>query len=133
MKANKIADFVTLIKLFFIGIKEIGPKKLIVLIAAAISKSQEKNSLDELNKVAGYIGIPANIIQAKTRKRDVVEARQVAMYLAKRNTKESLSAIGRNIGGKDHATVVHACKTVDNLLETNRDFREKWLPLIISQ
>jgi chromosomal replication initiator protein len=131
--SDKIADFFTLIQLFFIGLKELGIKKLIVLLSSAISKSQERNSLDELNRVAGYIGIPADMILEKNRKRDIVEARQVAMYLAKRNTRESLSAIGRHIGGKDHATVIHACKTVDNLLETNRDYRNKWLPLIISQ
>jgi chromosomal replication initiator protein len=102
-------------------------------LSSAISKSQERNSLDELNKVAHFIGIPADAIKEKTRKREIVEARQVAMYLAKRNTKESLAVIGRNIGSKNHTTVLYACKTVDNLLETNRSFREKWLPLIISQ
>jgi len=133
MKVNRIADYATLIKLFFIGLKEIGTKKLIVVLSSAISKSQERNSLDELNKVAHFIGIPADAIKEKTRKREIVEARQVAMYLAKRNTKESLAVIGRNIGSKNHTTVLYACKTVDNLLETNRSFREKWLPLIISQ
>jgi len=48
-----------------------------------------------------------------------VQARQVAMYFSKNLTKSSLATIGSQIGGKDHATVLHACKTVNNLVETD--------------
>ena len=79
-----------------------------------------------LRKVSEYCEIPVNDIVKKTRKRYHLEPRQVAMYLAKRDTTESLSAIGWRLGGKDHATVIHSAKTVKNLLETNVSFREKW-------
>ncbi|MDP4988544.1 MAG: chromosomal replication initiator protein DnaA, partial [Polaribacter sp.] len=63
-------------------------------------------------------------LQSKTRKRHVVQARQLAMYFAKRLTKASLASIGSQIGHRDHATVLHACKTVDNLTETDKQFKK---------
>ena len=54
-------------------------------------------------------------LQSKTRKRHIVQARQLAMFFAKKLTKASLANIGQQIGHRDHATVLHACKTVDNL------------------
>ncbi len=60
---------------------------------------------------------------AKSRKQDIVLARQVAMYLAKTHTNAPLKAIGEKIGGKNHATVVHACKVVGNLLETSKQVK----------
>jgi chromosomal replication initiator protein len=53
-----------------------------------------------------------------------VQARQLAMYFSKRMTKASLASIGSQIGNRDHATVLHACKTVDNMLETDKQFRK---------
>lgn len=58
-----------------------------------------------------------------TRKRNVVQARQLSMYFAKKYTKASLVLIGEKCGKKDHATVIHALKTIDNLLETDKQFR----------
>ena len=58
-----------------------------------------------------------------TRKRNVVQARQLSMYFAKKYTKASLVVIGEKCGKKDHATVIHALKTIDNLLETDKQFR----------
>jgi chromosomal replication initiator protein len=63
-------------------------------------------------------------LQSKTRKRHIVQARQLAMYFSKRMTKASLASIGSQIGNRDHATVLHACKTVDNMLETDKQFRK---------
>ena len=64
-------------------------------------------------------------MKSKTRKREIVQARQVAMYFSKNLTKSSLATIGSQIGGKDHATVLHACKTVNNLVETDKTFRNQ--------
>ncbi len=64
-----------------------------------------------------------DILQSKSRKRNVVQARQIAMFFAKRFTKASLATIGTQIGKRDHATVLHACKTVGNLSETDRQFK----------
>ena len=60
---------------------------------------------------------------SKTRKREIVQARQIAMYLSRSLTKTSLSSIGSQLGGKDHATVLHACNTVSDLMDTDRSFR----------
>ena len=54
----------------------------------------------------------------------MVQARQLAMFFAKKYTKLSLANIGKYIGKRDHATVLHACKTVDNLNETDKQFRK---------
>jgi chromosomal replication initiator protein len=65
------------------------------------------------------------MLQSKTRKREIVQARQVAMYFSKSLTKSSLATIGAQIGGKDHATVLHACKTVNNLMDTDKHFKSQ--------
>lgn len=62
-----------------------------------------------------------------TRRRDLVIARQISMLLSKENTRQSLSYIGYHIGRKDHATVLHAIKTVKNLIETKDKVTTGWL------
>lgn len=62
-------------------------------------------------------------LKKKSRKREIVEARQLAMYLAKEYTTASLATIGYEIGKKDHATVLHSCKVVNNLQETYGNYR----------
>jgi chromosomal replication initiator protein len=74
--------------------------------------------------VCEYFNIDVEMLKSKTRKREIVQSRQIAMYFAKSLTKSSLSTIGAKIGGKDHATVLHACKTVNNLLETDKRFKD---------
>ena len=74
--------------------------------------------------VSEYFQISIEELQSKTRKRHVVQARQLAMFFAKKYTKLSLANIGKYIGKRDHATVLHACKTVDNLNETDKQFRK---------
>ena len=63
-------------------------------------------------------------LQSKTRKRHIVQARQLAMFFAKKLTKASLASIGTQIGKRDHATVLHACKTVNNLSTTDKQFKK---------
>ena len=81
-------------------------------------------SIDYIQKVVcEYFGLPVDVLQAKTRKREIVQARQIAMFFSKNLTKSSLSTIGAVIGSKDHATVLHACKTINNLMETDKRFK----------
>ena len=75
-----------------------------------------------IQAVCSHFGLDTNAIHSKSRKRDVVQARQIAMYLAKNYTDFSTSKIGSLIGGKDHATVLHACKTISELREVNKPF-----------
>jgi chromosomal replication initiator protein len=78
---------------------------------------------DIIKKVADYYGIEVNAINTRSRKREVVLVRQVAMYLAKKHLDMSTSKIGKYIGDRDHATVLHACKTIENLADTDKQFR----------
>ena len=80
---------------------------------------------DIINKVAGYYGIEPNSINTRSRKREIVLVRQVAMFLAKKYLDMSTAKIGHYVGGRDHATVVHACKTIPNLAETDKQFRNE--------
>ena len=73
--------------------------------------------------VCNYFNISDEVFLSKTRKREIVQARQIAMYLSRNLTKTSLSSIGAQLGGKDHATVLHACNTVGDLMDTDRSFR----------
>ena len=66
---------------------------------------------DILKVVCKHFDLEPSAIHTKSRKREVVQARQIAMYLAKNHTDFSTSKIGKFIGNKDHATVLHACKT----------------------
>jgi len=81
--------------------------------------------IDEI--VSESFGVTVERMKAKDRKRkrEEVEARQFAMWWREQNTKESQESIGDRYGGRDHATVIHARKTVNNLMETNKVFREK--------
>jgi len=94
------------------------------MIDKLIKNSRREISINYIQKiVCDYYNIPLNLIQSKTRKREIVQARQVAMFFSKSLTKSSLATIGTQIGGKDHATVLHACKTVNNLIDTDKQFR----------
>ncbi|WP_068598509.1 chromosomal replication initiator protein DnaA [Vaginella massiliensis] len=93
-------------------------------LANFINHSKKEISIDYIQKtVCDYFKIPLEQLQSKTRKRDVVQARQLAMFFAKKYTKASLQSIGNKIGNRDHATVLHACKTVSNLSDTDKIFR----------
>jgi len=90
-----------------------------------VKNTKKEVSIDYIQKeVSKYFDMDVATLQSKTRKRHIVQARQLAMYFAKRLTKTSLASIGNQIGQRDHATVLHACKTVDNLTETDKQFRK---------
>ena len=90
-----------------------------------VKNTKKEVSIDYIQKVVSkYFEMDVTTLQSKTRKRHIVQARQLAMYFAKRMTKASLASIGSQIGSRDHATVLHACKTVDNLTETDKQFRK---------
>jgi chromosomal replication initiator protein len=73
--------------------------------------------------VCEYFDLPVDLLKAKTRKREIVQARQISMYFAKKLTKNSLKTIGEYFGGRDHSTVIHSCQTVEDLMETDRKFK----------
>ena len=94
------------------------------MIDKFVKNTSREISIDFIQKiVCDYFDIPVDAINSKTRKRDIVQARQLAMYYSKKHTKASLATIGLHCGNKDHATVLHACRTVNNLIETDKQFR----------
>ncbi len=95
------------------------------MIDKFVKNTAREVSIDYIQKVVSdYFNMPVELMKSKTRKREIVQARQIAMYFSKKLTKSSLASIGMQCGGKDHATVLHACKTVNNLLDTDKTFRK---------
>lgn len=81
-------------------------------------------TVEEIQRiVAEFYDIPSDLLRAKTRKQEIVIARQVAMYLAKELTNASLKTIGLNFGGRDHSTVIHAYQTVEEQIKIDPKFR----------
>lgn len=102
-----------------------------VELAAQITEKivgEEKNdlSIDRIQRsVCEYFNISRDELVSKSRRRQIVQARQIAMYLCRNLISNcSLSSIGAEIGGKDHATVLHACSTVSDLMSTDRVFKK---------
>ena len=94
------------------------------LIDRFVSNSIQEVSVEYIvNVICNYQDIAIEDFYSKSKKRELVQARQLAMYFSRKHTKLSLSVIGQQCGGKDHATVLHALKTVTNLLETDKQFR----------
>ena len=115
---------VSLLAQSMINKREITLELAAKLINKLVKNSKRELSIEYISKVVcDYFNMPVESLQAKTRKREIVQARQIAMYFSKSLTKYSLASIGAQIGSKDHATVLHACKTVNNLKDTDKNFR----------
>jgi chromosomal replication initiator protein len=107
----------------------LNKKEVTLDLAKQILKNFVKNNTREISiefiqkLVCDYFTIPVEQVKSKTRKREIVQARQISMYYAKDLTKSSLKTIGMHFGGRDHSTVIHACQTVNDLMETDKKFR----------
>ncbi len=89
------------------------------------TKKQVNISIEYItNIVCKQFGVDENKVREKNRKKEVVIARQVAMYLAKTLTKSSLKTIGLHFGGRDHSTVIHAHNTIDQLKQKDAQFKQ---------
>jgi chromosomal replication initiator protein len=90
-----------------------------------VGEQQNDITIDKVQKVVcDYFNISRTELVSKTRKRQIVQARQIAMYMSRSLINCSLSTIGAEIGGKDHATVLHACTTVSDLMSTDKTFKQ---------
>jgi len=88
------------------------------------AEKKEETTIEEVcHRVCNYFHIEEQVIMSKSRKQEDVYARQIAMYIASRHTKQSIVQIGRAIGNRNHATVLHSIKQVKNLIETNEKAR----------
>lgn len=87
-------------------------------------------SIESIQKlVCDYFQVPFDRLLMKTRKREIVQARQITMFLAKKFTKHSLKNIGDQMGGFDHTTVIHSCQMVETQMETNEQYKDRVLEL----
>lgn len=111
---------------------QLEKRKTLYRVRILINKIKIENEVKNSNTlsidyilivVCDYFNLSPEMIHAKTRKREIVKARQIAHYFSKSLTKSSLATIGAKIGGKDHATVLHSCKTVNNLFDTDKRYR----------
>ena len=94
------------------------------LIERFVNNTAQEVSIEYIvNVVCNHLNISTEEFYSKSKKREMVQARQLSMHFAKKYTKYSLAMIGKQCGNKDHATVIHAIKTVANLLETDKQFR----------
>ncbi|MBH1992310.1 MAG: chromosomal replication initiator protein DnaA [Sphingomonadaceae bacterium] len=92
------------------------------MLADAVRANARRITVDEIQKAcAAHYKIDASEMRSKRRARAVARPRQVAMYLAKKMTPRSLPEIGRIFGGRDHSTVIHAVRTIEQLRESNPD------------
>jgi chromosomal replication initiator protein len=85
-----------------------------------VKETKRHISIDTIQtQVCDYFGIDSDKVREKTRKQEVVEVRQIAMYLAKNMTKSSLKTIGLQFGGRDHSTVIHAIQSVEERIKSS--------------
>lgn len=94
------------------------------ILKAYVNFKQKDNSVEHIiNLVSNSFKISVEDIMSRKRTRDVSQARQVVVYLAKQYTRLALKSIGEAVGCKSHATVMHSCKMVANFIETDKDFK----------
>ncbi len=93
------------------------------VVSQSIKLEKKQITIEKIQDVVStYFNIDLSEIQSKSRKREIVQARQVSMFLSKKYTDSSYSHIGLVIGKRDHATVLHACKTVQDSIDVDKAF-----------
>ena len=91
-----------------------------------VSMYQKEITIEHIiDVVCEHMGVDRERMNSSERTREVAIARQLAMFLAKKHTKQPLTNIGAAIGGRNHATVLHSCKTITNLMDTEKMFRQQ--------
>lgn len=94
------------------------------VLRMVVSEVRSPVTIEQIQRtVSEFFDIPADLLRAKTRKQEVVNARQVAMFLAKELTNSSLKTVGLHFGGRDHSTVIHACQAVEDHVKTDIVFK----------
>ena len=105
--------------------KEIDVELTKKVLRNFVRTSSKEITIDSIQKiVCEFFSVPYEKLLHKTRKREIVQARQITMFLAKGFTKNSLKTIGEHFGGRDHTTVIHSCQTVKDLMDTDTIFKE---------
>jgi chromosomal replication initiator protein len=96
------------------------------------SKGEKKSlSIEEIKQaVAGFFKMSSDLLSSQSRKHEVALPRQMAMYLSKQLTQNSLKIIGSHFGGRDHSTVLHSCKAIENYLVTDKGVKGQFETLL---
>ncbi len=95
------------------------------IIGKIVGEDKNEITIGKVQKtVCEYFNISKDLFLSSSRKRPIVQARQIAMYMSRTLVGCSLSMIGSELGGKDHATVLHACNTVSDLMATDKSFKQ---------
>lgn len=96
------------------------------VMAQTIGIEERTLTMQEITKVVcSYFNVDPTLVSGRSRKRDVVLARQLTMYLSKEHTNTSLSMIGREMGGRDHSTVIYSCKAINDAMDTDPRVRRQ--------
>jgi len=95
------------------------------VLRLVVSDVRSPITVEEIQRlVAEFFDMPPDLLRAKTRKQEIVNARQIAMYLAKEMTNCSLKTIGLHFGGRDHSTVIHAYQSVEDQIKLDSKYRD---------
>jgi chromosomal replication initiator protein len=106
--------------------REIDLELAKLVVRSIVGELRFHITIEEIQRVvAEHLGIPEDLMRAKTRKQEIVNARQIAMYLSKELTNSSLKTIGLHFGGRDHSTVIHAYQSIEDSIAS--DPRQKLL------
>jgi chromosomal replication initiator protein len=97
-------------------------KKVVMDFVKNVSKEISMETIQKT--VCEFFEVPLEKLKGSTRKRPIVQARQLSMFFAKQYTNNSLKSIGGHFGGRDHSTVIHSCQAVRDQIDTDGDFRD---------
>jgi chromosomal replication initiator protein len=94
------------------------------VVRSIVGEVKTHITIDEIQRtVCEHLSIPPDLLRAKTRKQEIVTARQIAMYLSKELTNSSLKTIGLHFGGRDHSTVIHAYQSTEDMMKDDPKMR----------
>lgn len=100
------------------------------VIQRAVKIDDKPLTIDEiLEKVCNHFNVSVSAVNGRSRKQDLVTARQVSMYLAQKYTKMPASRIGKLVGGRDHSTVIHSCSRIEQRLQVDSMFSNELMSI----
>ncbi len=95
------------------------------ILRDVITQKQKNITVEDIQRIVStYYHVPEDLLRAKTRKKEVALARQVAMFMAKNHTKHSLKTIGLHFGGRDHSTVIHAISVIETYAKEDKQISD---------
>lgn len=104
-------------------------KRSVVKFGVLKNRKQNLDISTIISVVSRFFDIDESLLRLKTKRQEIVTARHAAMFLSKELTTCSLQTIGAHFGGRNHATVIHACKCIEDTISSDSIFAEKMLQL----